>query len=395
MGVSKIFRLFSGYVRFCARGGFPERFINLCGAEQIPLWDISGGKSEMYASTTLRGYKNIRSCARKSGMLPRVIKRRGFPFWLRSHKNRVGILAGGVASVFFILYLSTMVWTVEVNGNEKVSDEQILTVFQDLGVRSGVRKSKMNIDKLQADGLKKLPELSWLAVNVKGSSAVIEVRERVPKPKMDEAGEPRNLVAVCNGQIASVEVYEGKAAVKRGDEVLKGELLVSGIITNYDSSVMLCCARGRVTAYTKRTLECRRAYETEILCKSGEYGKGVTLTFFNLKIPVSKPRLKSEKTYTEVKRRYVKTDSVRLPVGFIETEVYGCENKKLTLNQSRALALASAEFSQKESAELSGAAVLGRKVTAEFTDSECILRGEYQCEEAVAAPQKLDIEALP
>lgn len=393
MGVSRIFRLFSGYVRFCARGGFPERFINLCGKEQIPLWNISGGKREMYANTSLRGYRKIRSCARKSGMLPHIIKRRGFPFWLKSHKNRAGLLLGAAAGAALILYFSTMVWTIDVAGNEKISDEKILTVFEELGVRSGARKSKMDIDKLQADGLKKLPELSWLAVNVKGSSAVIEVRERVPKPKMAETGEPQNLVAARDGQIASVEVYEGKSAVKRGDEILKGELLVSGIVTNYDSSVTLCHARGRVTAYTRRTLESRQPYETEMLCKSGEYEKGISLTFFNLKIPVLKPRVKNDKTYTEIKRHFIKTDSARLPVGFIETEVYGCENKNLTLSQNKALALASAELSGKELTELAGAAVLSRNVTAEFTDSECILRGEYRCEETIAQDQKLDIES--
>lgn len=142
MGVSKIFRLFSGYVRFCARGGFPERFINLCGKEEIPLWDISGGKREMYASTSLRGYRKIRSCARKSGMLPHIIKRRGLPFWLRSHKNRAGLLFGAAAGVMLVLYFSTMVWTVEVSGNDKVSDEKILTVFEEMGVRPGVKKEE-------------------------------------------------------------------------------------------------------------------------------------------------------------------------------------------------------------------------------------------------------------
>ena len=64
----KLIRFLCGYVRFRAKGGFPERFINLCSKENIPLWDISGSKGEMYAKTTIRGYHRIRACARKSGM---------------------------------------------------------------------------------------------------------------------------------------------------------------------------------------------------------------------------------------------------------------------------------------------------------------------------------------
>lgn len=52
----KLIRFLCGYVRFRAKGGFPERFINLCSKENIPLWDISGSKGEMYAKTTIRGY---------------------------------------------------------------------------------------------------------------------------------------------------------------------------------------------------------------------------------------------------------------------------------------------------------------------------------------------------
>ena len=35
-----LFRFLAGYVLFCAVGGFPERFINLCTAGKIPVWDI-------------------------------------------------------------------------------------------------------------------------------------------------------------------------------------------------------------------------------------------------------------------------------------------------------------------------------------------------------------------
>ena len=82
-----LIRFLCGYVRFRATGGFPERFINLCSRENIPLWDISGGKEVLYAKTTIRGYHRLRSCARKSGMRPRVSERYGLPFLLHRHRR--------------------------------------------------------------------------------------------------------------------------------------------------------------------------------------------------------------------------------------------------------------------------------------------------------------------
>lgn len=392
MEVVKLFRLFSGYVRFRARGGFPERFINLCSNEEIPLWDISGGKRELYASTTLRGYRNIRKCARKSGMLPHIIKRAGLPFYIRSHKSRSGILVGVVLSVSLIAVLSMFVWTVEVQGNKEIPAQEILTVFDEMGVHVGARKSKIDVEELQSAGLEKLPELSWLAVNIKGSAAVIEVRERAEAPQMAESGEPQNLVASCDGQIACVEVYEGKAAVKRGDAVLKGELLVNGIVTNYDSSVTLHHARGIVTAYTTRKIEHSVPYNQEFLLKNGNQSYGLSLSVFGLKIPLFPAHLNDETVYTHIYDSFAETKKIKLPIGLTKTKIYGCNKKNLNLDERQSLALASLEFMKKEQQELAGTAVLERNIKVEFTETYCKIYGEYRCEEMIAVPKKLNIE---
>ena len=133
----KLIRFLCGYVRFRAKGGFPERFINLCSKENIPLWDISGSKGEMYAKTTIRGYHRIRACARKSGMRPRVAGRYGLPFFLHRHKRRIGLLCGAAVAVLIVCILSSMIWTIDVQGNEAVSDTEILAVFEELASESG------------------------------------------------------------------------------------------------------------------------------------------------------------------------------------------------------------------------------------------------------------------
>lgn len=388
-------RFLCGYIQFSAFGGFPERFINLCGRDEIPLWNISGGKREFNACTSIRGYKKIQPCARKSGMQIQENSRHGLPFWLENHKSRMGVLVGAAFSALIIFYLSTMIWTVEVDGSVNVRDEQILKAFDELGVHAGAKRSDLNIEKLQEEGLLKLPELSWLAVNVRNSAVVIEVRERAPAPDMVESGEPQNLVSSADGVIASIQALDGKAAVKRGDTVFKGELLVNGIVTNQDSSVTFKHSRGRVTAYTKRTLECFCPYKTELLCKSEEFSQGITLSFFNLKIPLGVSSLKCENSYANIIKHSLKTDSAELPVGFFVTKNYGCEKKNLTLTKNQALVLACADLAKKESEELFDKAVLNRRVTVEFNESGCVVRGEYDCEENIAAPQKLEIEGLP
>ena len=128
---------------------------------------------------------------------------------MNNHRGRAGF--GGL--VFFLMIislLSTRIWTINVVGNEKVTDKQVLEVFKDLGVYSGARISKINVEDVQELAKSELGDLSWLALNIRGSAATIEVREQIKKPKVEKQN-PCNIVASYGGQIVKLEVYEGQA----------------------------------------------------------------------------------------------------------------------------------------------------------------------------------------
>ena len=83
---------------------------------------------------------------------------------------------------------------------------------------------------------------------------MIEVRERIPAPQVENDTTPRNILASQDGTILSLKVYEGEAAVKKGEAVLKGDLLISSVVTNKDLSVSFKHARGVAIAQTRHTV---------------------------------------------------------------------------------------------------------------------------------------------
>jgi similar to stage IV sporulation protein len=78
--------------------------------------------------------------------------------------------------------------------------------------------------------LLKLDELAWITVNVRGSSATVEVRERIPKPPVIDEGMPCNIIARKAGVVERMDTLAGKPAAQQGQTVDKGQLLVSGIV---------------------------------------------------------------------------------------------------------------------------------------------------------------------
>ena len=70
----RILRLIKGYVEFCAEGGFPERFINLCKIHGISLWNVKNDGVKVYACTTEADFKRISLPTENSGLKIPIIK---------------------------------------------------------------------------------------------------------------------------------------------------------------------------------------------------------------------------------------------------------------------------------------------------------------------------------
>ena len=208
MSIIRFLRFIFGYVEFCAEGGFPERFINLCSVYHVRLWDVKRVKDKLYAKTMLRDYKNIREAVRRSGVKTRIIKKTGLPFFTFKQRKRVGLVIGVAAAIITVSYLSTMIWTVSVSGNENISDEQILNVFSSLGVKPGAKRRDINAKEISDEALKIFDgDLSFAVVNLNGSNASVEVRESVPAPKIEDNETPCNIVASEDGVVTKVQLY--------------------------------------------------------------------------------------------------------------------------------------------------------------------------------------------
>ena len=58
-----------------------------------------------------------------------------------------------------------------------------------------------------------LPELSYIAVNVRGCRAYVQVRERIPAPEIVSKQEPGNTVAAKDALVTAVQPWDGEKMV--------------------------------------------------------------------------------------------------------------------------------------------------------------------------------------
>lgn len=384
MLVLRLLRFIFGYVTFTARGGFPERFINLCRQNRISLWDLKSENSVISACTDVSCYKRIRKAAKKSGMRVRIFKKHGLSFFLNRHSRRMGLVAGMLICMSVLLILSTRIWRIEVIGNTEIPSEEILEVFDGLGVRAGVPVSSIDEWTVEQAAIKKLPELSWVNINLTGSSAQIEVREVIEQNKVDNSEAPANIVAAKDGQIVYLRPFKGTQEKKIGTGVVKGDLLISGFIEYIDMSTSICRADGYVVARTDYQIEAESITEKRVKTLSGTE-KSYSLEFLSFKIPLGRQK----SGFEEKSSLYL--NGATLPFSVIYRTQNSFEESKITLDKEKNSNLARLEFYDKAVNEFRYKQVEKAEIEEKETENGYKIKGSFTCLENIGEKQPFEV----
>ncbi len=387
--IINILRLVFGFVEFEAKGGFPERFLNLCTINGITLWQVQNDGVKVKACTSIKAYKNIRKSARNSGMKVKILRKRGFPFLIKNNRARAGVLVGLLLVICSLALSTCMLWNIEITGNEKIKSEILMESLNNNGVKIGVFKSKLDTIEIQNKLLDEYKDLSWVSINIFGTKAVLEVKENSEKPQIADATTPMNIIAKKDGQIVLVEGHKGTNAVKEGDVVVKGDLLISGVIINADGSEKTIHATGKVYAKTLTNIygESETNINWNVLKSSGNkyylYALGSEIPLFL--------KCKGEKLYKG--ENLLKSTSGELPFG-IKWECLGDFQKKevdLTENQSEFLALLDCVNERREKFK-DECEILSLSYSKELSEDKILVKCKVSAEENIAEEKEIFVE---
>jgi len=360
---TRFYRFLCGYVCFSATQGFAERFLNLCSRNGIFLWNLRRNENGIRAATSIRHYKKIRTAATRSGMLTKIESREGLPFIISKHKKRIGLLYGAVLASAFLGVMSTMIWSINISGNNVVTDEQILKALEESGVSHGTFRKNINSAAVRFDVMSKIPELSYLTVNVLGSCLEVKVAEQTDEPHVADKSVPCDVASTTDGQIAALEVYHGTALHKQGEAIRAGEILAAGFIELSDGSVRLCHAEAYALIRTDITVECTAQRSIETLNKTEEKSH-ITLHIMGFDIPLHR---KAETAPDVIRTKTFCINGVSLPFS-VTREIFRTHSPQRIERSDKMLVLSAAEEYLATKIELLGNAhICSDEVTLEQT----------------------------
>lgn len=256
-----------GYVRIRVSGLAVERFMNLCGHKNILLWDVVRAEKYWEMCVSISAFRQLRPIVRKTGTRVVITQRCGLPFFMKSLNKKKVFLAGLILTIIFWYASANFVWKIEIEGNFKITQEQLRDYLTEQKVSIGTMKKNIDIELLEKAIRIEFPDIIWTSGKFEGTTFHLSVKENdgiKVEPVVTEDG-GYDLVAHVDGEIYSIIVRKGVPLVKQGDVVTKDMILVEGRIPvkNDDGTVReYLYEKSDADIYIKHSM----AYEDSLTC---------------------------------------------------------------------------------------------------------------------------------
>jgi similar to stage IV sporulation protein len=236
--------------------------------------------------------KKVVNVLQDSNITYKLIKRTGILAVARRYRLRYGFILGALLFTLITFLSSSIVWQIEITGNSILSNEEVLDALGSSGLSLGTPLKDIDTDKIERSAVVNEKRLSWISVNMNGTTAYVEIRERTDADKAQRIQPYANILSADDAIIVDIEVFSGMAAVKKGSYVRKGEMLINGIIHKEALGTYPTYASGRVVGRIFKSFELEFPYRELILENTGKkvnvvkakiFGKEVIFSAFSPK----------------------------------------------------------------------------------------------------------------
>jgi sporulation protein YqfD len=243
-----------------------------------------------------------------------------------------------------MLVSSLHAWDIVITGNKDVSEKQIRAALHSIGLDRGAFIPRIDVSDINSRIVRALPELSSASLHIDGTVLYLDVIERVRPPEKADLTGVYDVIAKHDGVITHIETYNGRAAVREGDAVTEGQVIISGVFTAGDDPYLEIAthARGKAYAYYYREFVYTVPLEHTFMRPTGKTDVKTVFNVFGAEIRTFMGELFPFEHYgSSVETHRLTLGPLRLPASktVITTEEYAAEKVRLTPDAAREIAL--------------------------------------------------------
>ena len=317
--------------------------MNMAAFRGIYLWDVTREGAAMTMKAAGSSLDILQACAEKTGCSMEVLGRGGLPVFFRRFRRRQVWTAGLLCFAAGLYLLSSFIWTVRVEGNERLTEEELLSVCGEMGLKPGVWKRRVDTEAIANGLLLRFSDISWVSVGVEGTDVTIKLAETIEKAERIDRETPCDIVAAQDGVIVQITAERGTPKVQAGDVVKKGDILISSELIigleGEEQHTAYTAAEGTITAriWQKLTEEIPLRYKEVVY--NGVEKENHSLLFGERELDILHPDSGMEWERTMLAERPLALGDFTLPLRFRKEIWKECEilEKTRTMEETKSI----------------------------------------------------------
>lgn len=225
-----------GFYKLKITGISYMRFLNLCAARNILTWDINRGENEASCFIYRRDLENVKDAAEKSGVDIEVLNEKGIYYFFCNYKKRIMLFTGFIICIGLVLFQGCFIWNISVGGDHRYTKEEIIDYVNVNFDVYGTMKSKVDCEEIEKALRRDFSDIAWVTCAIKGTRLKIDIKMSLSVHTDTSLDVPSNVTAIKDCTITSIVTAHGTPVVTCGDEVKKGDILISGAVYLYDDN---------------------------------------------------------------------------------------------------------------------------------------------------------------
>lgn len=384
--------ILSGVVTVSISGLNPEKFINMAVNQGILIWNIQReSMTTIIFNIKKADFNRLKNISKKTKCRVRIKQKYGLEFLIDKLKRRKSLIIGASIFIFIIVFLSSIIWSIDISGNNKVESYKIYEAVKDAGLKEGKFKKNIKLREVEKKVLNKFDEISVIKISYDGTMAKVEVVERDIPPLIYSNQEPTNIVASKDGIILDVYAYKGQKQVSKGDFVKKGQVLISGTVVDNENNILeQVHSMGMVNAKTWYENISKVPLNYKYEERTGKVKKKVYMMFFNKKLCIKNSNIDFKKYDKIEEKNVLNINSYKLPVYKISEYYFEKEEKYKILTEEEAFKIGTEKAEEELQKTLpANVKILDKKIERELNDDILNVRILYIVEENIGIEEKI------
>lgn len=389
----KLYDLARGVAELEVSGAQPERILNYCAENGIEFWNASPCRDFSITFCVHASYADsLLARSGKNGLDVKLISETGGRKLKLGAKRRAVFLLAFVLCVSLAAVSSLFLWRIEISGNDKLSDAEILRKLAECGVDYGAYWPALSSDEIRSRIVSEMPEIAWLSLNVRSSKAEIIVHERIDKPDIVNEKSPCDIIASKSGVIRKMSVLEGESAAIVGNAVAKGDVLVRGLMSSETGDERYVHSMAQVIADTWYEISAQTPLLEERKTEKSGRNTAFSLVIGKKRINFfSDSRNKCDSCDKINKLKYISLGDVfTLPVGYAVERTTQYETSLLPIDEDKTVGRMKESLKNELQRRIGDGQIVSEEYSVSKTDKVMTVTLRAQCTENIAKEADYD-----